>query len=107
MNKKITFLAFGVNCGSFGASGLRGLSAAAAWLAKKPSPESKPVKASPVKPAPASQRNSRRVRRQKAPVGLGWSDECWVISNLRRYRNTKVGVGYIVSSTITFPDRQE
>ena len=47
-------------------TGLLFFSAALAWL-KKQSPDSNPVKAKPVKPAPASQRNSRRVRRQKEP----------------------------------------
>src|SRR5262245_33370188 len=65
---KMTLFAFGAWCGFFGASGLTYFvtpSAATACLAKKP-PSSNPASASPVKPAPASQRNSRRVRPQKS-----------------------------------------
>src|SRR5262245_16765391 len=67
MKRKMTLFAFAVRWLFFGASGLaKGVppSAATAWLVKKPSAESKPVSAAAVKPAPASQRNSRRVRRQ-------------------------------------------
>src|SRR5205807_7860751 len=68
--RKITLLALAGSCGFLGASGLRNgvlASAALAWLEKKPSWESRPVNARPVKPAPVSQRNSRRVRRQNCP----------------------------------------
>src|SRR5882762_6097898 len=63
MNRKITDFAFGAKWGGRGASGL-----APTWvwaLAKKPSCDRRPVSAKPVKPAPTSQRNSRRVRPQK------------------------------------------
>src|SRR5437867_6759106 len=78
MNRKITARAFGAKCGRRGASGFVYVPApeAAARPSKKPSAESRPVRARPVKPAPVSQRNSRRVRPQnwrviaKAPVIL-------------------------------------
>src|SRR5689334_13775283 len=60
---KMTDLALGGKCGFLGASGLRNGSAAAA-RPKNPSAESRPVSATAPKPAPVSQRNSRRVRRQ-------------------------------------------
>src|SRR5688572_8086171 len=74
MNRKMTLLALAANCGGLGASGLaragpRGDSAATA----RPGGGRRPARASPVNPAPASQRNSRRVRRQKVPGGPGWS----------------------------------
>src|SRR5688572_14036543 len=77
MNRKMTLLALGAKCGIFGASGLTALAAgtvaAAALLLKKPSRWRRPERARPVKPAPACQRNSRRVRRQKVFDGLdGW-----------------------------------
>src|SRR5207244_1798933 len=66
MNRKITLRAFGSKCGGRGASGLMkraGRVSARAWL-KKPSADSRPVRATAPKPAPVSQRNSRRVRPQ-------------------------------------------
>src|SRR3954454_2325013 len=83
MNRKITLLALGAKCGGFGASGLANVlapaaaapaSAALARPAKNLSPESSPAKATPVNPAPASQRNSRRVRWQKVPAGVVGSE---------------------------------
>src|SRR5262245_40686221 len=59
----MTLLARAGKCDSRGASGLA--PGRAGSCAKKRSCDKRPVKASPVKPAPASQRNSRRVRRQK------------------------------------------
>src|SRR5262245_47477364 len=72
MNRKMTLLAFAAKCGFFGASGLTnaaGRGGAAARAAKNPS-SSSPARATPVKPAPASQRNSRRVRPQKSRLAL-------------------------------------
>src|SRR5947207_2939710 len=63
MNRKMTLFALAAKWAGFGASGLALTSAADAGL-KKPSAVSNPVSATPVNPAPASQRNSRRVRRQ-------------------------------------------
>src|SRR5215468_4871326 len=63
----MTLFALGAKCGFLGASGLTNFvtpSAAAACEAKKRS-SSRPARATPVKPAPASQKNSRRVRPQK------------------------------------------
>jgi hypothetical protein len=68
MYKKITLVAWGVKCGFFGASGLTHslvLSAATACNLRNPSSPSIPAKATPVNPAPVSQKNSRRVRPQK------------------------------------------
>src|SRR5258708_39336648 len=74
MNRKTTLFALGPKCGGRGASGLAtdcGLTdSCAATLPKKPSSESSAASATPVKPAPASQRNSRRVRPQKLPCGM-------------------------------------
>src|SRR5262245_9478199 len=64
---KITLFALPGKCGFFGAMGLANFALppeAPALGVKKPSAESRPVRASPVKPPPASQRNSRRVRPQ-------------------------------------------
>src|SRR5215212_817372 len=69
---KMTLLALGVKCGFLAPSGLTNLvwpSAATACLAKKAS-SSRPARATPVKPAPACQRNSRRVRPQKSRIRL-------------------------------------
>src|SRR5262245_8948454 len=68
MNRKITLRALGAKCGALGASGLaNGVtpSAATACDARKPSSPSSAASATAVKPPPASQRNSRRVRPQK------------------------------------------
>src|SRR3982751_1623619 len=76
MNRKMTLLALGANSGALGASALAravadtAMSAPRAGRAKKPSLSSSPASATPVKPAPACQRNSRRVRPQKVLVGL-------------------------------------
>src|SRR5579885_1429808 len=68
MYRKITLRAFAGRCGFFGARGLtKGTGAPAARERKKSSPRS-PARATPVKPQPACQRNSRRVRPQKLPV---------------------------------------
>src|SRR4051794_4677488 len=71
MKRKMTLFALPGKCVGFGASGLAG--AAAARPPKKPSCERSPVSARPVKPAPASQRNSRRVRRQNWRALMGQS----------------------------------
>src|SRR5437762_818019 len=70
MNRKMTFFAFGVKCGCRGANGLAVIVGVVGSAAKKPSCDKRAVSATPVKPAPASQRNSRRVRRQKVFVGF-------------------------------------
>ena len=73
MKRKITLFALGAKWGSFAASGLAQAvapSAARVWLAKNP-PSRSPERASPVNDAPASQKNSRRVRRQK-PARESW-----------------------------------
>src|ERR1041385_5639947 len=61
--------------GESGECGLRiadfGLSFALALLAKNPSAERRPVRATPAKPAPISQTNSRRVWPQGKRPGLG------------------------------------
>src|SRR5262249_851535 len=65
MNRKMTDFALAAKCGLRGAMGLMNfvlLSAAVALPAKKPSRSSRLVRANPVKPAPVSHRNSRRVR---------------------------------------------
>src|SRR5947209_18320448 len=65
MNRKITLRALGVKWGGRGASGLtKRVGVAAAARLKKPSADSRPVRATAPKPAPVSQRNSRRVRPQ-------------------------------------------
>src|SRR5947209_4190350 len=72
MNRKMTLFALGWNMGRFGASGLTNLltpSAATASRAKKPSADSRPVRATEVKPPPASHKNSRRVRPQNWRCG--------------------------------------
>src|SRR5438067_1921786 len=77
MYRKITLRALGRKWGFRGASGLAdGPAAVAAFAraAKNPSRSSRPARARPVKPAPASQRNSRRVRWQKVPSGRGKSE---------------------------------
>src|SRR5579862_1622929 len=69
----MTLFAFAGKCGFFGASGLlnrAGPSAAEADAPAKPSAASRAVSARPVKPAPASHRNSRRVRPQNSPFLL-------------------------------------
>src|SRR5436189_6327838 len=69
MKKNMTLLALAGKCDGRSASGLgepcpvRGRVGDS--LAKNLSCERSPASATPVKPAPASQRNSRRVRRQK------------------------------------------
>src|SRR5438094_440016 len=60
---KMTLLALAGVIGFLGASGLTNFSPAAARL-KKPSADSNPERATDPKPAPTSQRNSRRVRPQ-------------------------------------------
>ena len=57
-------------------SSVIGASAARVWAVKKLSRESIPVIARPVNPAPASHRNSRRVRRQKEPFGVVSREGC-------------------------------
>src|SRR5688500_5886185 len=73
MNRKMTLLALGANCDARGASGLTvacaAPPAAIAWREKKPALSSRPARATPVKPAPACQRNSRRVRPQNVLLG--------------------------------------
>src|SRR4051794_4542721 len=67
MNRKITLFAFAGKCPGFGASGLADLAADSAAPAVRPknrSRESISTSPRPVKPAPACQRNSRRVRPQ-------------------------------------------
>ena len=73
MNRKITLFAFGVKCGSLGASGSvrAAVSCADADGSKNPSAESSEVRATEPKPAPVCQRNSRRVRWQKSGRGMG------------------------------------
>src|SRR4051794_33604837 len=74
MNRKMTDFALAGKCGFLGAIGLRkALLAvvASALLSKKPSAASSPVRPRPVKPAPVSQRNSRRVRPQKEVGVMG------------------------------------
>src|SRR5215212_9518742 len=74
MNRKMTLLALPLNCCGLGDSGL-GVAAGApgmdatALLPKKPARSSRADSATPVKPAPACHRNSRRVRPQKVLEG--------------------------------------
>ena len=70
LRSSMTLFALAAKCGGLGASGLAGRDSAAAARPKKLSADSRPASATPVKPAPASQRNSRRVRRQKVLAGL-------------------------------------
>src|SRR3954471_2669372 len=72
MKRKMTLLALGAKGGALGARALAfdTTSAARAWRAKKPSRSSRPASATPVKPAPACQRNSRRVRPQNVLEGF-------------------------------------
>src|SRR4051794_293595 len=75
MNRKMTLFALPLNCWGLGERGLaEGASGAGALanalLEKKPARSSRPDRATPVKPAPACQRNSRRVRPQKVLEGL-------------------------------------
>src|SRR5947208_3123754 len=68
MNRKMTLLAFADFGGAFAASGFTSFgrdSSAAARLLKNPSADKRPASAKPVNFAPASHRNSRRVRPQK------------------------------------------
>src|SRR4051794_22293858 len=67
MKRKMTLLAFAGSIGFLGASGLA--KADLVPSAAKPSRPSNPARASPVKPAPASQSISRRVLRQNDPAG--------------------------------------
>src|SRR5215207_11691821 len=85
MNRKITLFAFGFSSGGLGASGFDDAAApmtlaACAWFLKNPSLSSSPASATPVNPAPACQRNSRRVRRQNVLAGLGASVLMCVLS---------------------------
>src|SRR5947208_17012135 len=75
MNRKMTLLALPLKCWGLGESGLAEGASGAGALAKalpekKPARSSRPERATPVKPAPACQRNSRRVRPQKVFEGL-------------------------------------
>src|SRR5437763_12128886 len=66
----MTLFAFAGKCGFFGASGFRNLlapSAATLCVARKPSSPSSAASATEMKPPPACQRNSRRVRPQNSP----------------------------------------
>src|SRR6516165_7273760 len=93
MNRKITLLALAGRGDFFGASGLPNFvtpSAATACLAKKLSSDRRPVRASPVKPAPASQRNSRRVLPQKERAGPDESEERRSMTSLHRNRSIEV-----------------
>ena len=70
MNRKITLFAFGVNMGGLAASGfVKGVPVAACVCRAKNSPSRRLESARPVNDAPASQKNSRRVRRQNDPWG--------------------------------------
>src|SRR6516165_4068856 len=104
MNRKITLLALAGRGDFFGASGLPNFvtpSAATACLAKKLSSDKRPVRASPVKPAPASQRNSRRVRPQKPPAGREELEEKESIMFLRPDRNSpRFGAGAVAIQVI-------
>src|SRR5260221_1484766 len=73
MKRKITLLALGAIIAALAARGLANCetpSAATAWLEKKPSLLRRSMRPSEVKPAPACQRNSRRVRPPKEGGGL-------------------------------------
>src|SRR5215213_9576406 len=73
MNRKMTLFALPLNCWGLGESGLgdgADAPAASALPAKNPARSSNPESATPVNPAPACQRNSRRVRPQKVFKGL-------------------------------------
>src|SRR5262245_4275847 len=90
MNRKITLFALPLKCGFFGAIGLRNAvfaSAAPAARSKKPSAESRPVSAVAPKPAPVSQRNSRRV----TPQNCLW----WVLM-MRAFRSASIQVQELV-----------
>src|SRR4051812_37965949 len=65
MNRKMTLFAVAGSSGGLGASGFCGCGEAQAAALKKPSPASREVRAAAPNPQPVSQRNSRRVRRQK------------------------------------------
>jgi hypothetical protein len=67
MNKKMTLFALDASFGDLDARGLFvfGASEAAAALGRMPSLANSELSAAAPKPQPASQRNSRRVRRQK------------------------------------------
>src|SRR5688572_17522829 len=91
----MTLFALPSKCGFFGASGFRNgvaPSAAAACCAKKPS-SSRPARARPVKPAPASHRNCRRVRPQGGPVNLR-SCLLIVISSVMHHGDTENTEGH-------------
>src|SRR6516225_6691249 len=83
MKRKITLLALGAKCGALGESGLAVLGespAARALLEKRPSRESRSTNPSAVKPAPASQRNSRRVRPQNVLEGQDAPGCSWLMA---------------------------
>src|SRR5581483_8284440 len=71
MKRKMTLLALAGKCGRRGASGFGEEAGALADTWAKKASSSRPASARPVKPAPASQRNSRRVRPQKLCFGWG------------------------------------
>src|SRR5258705_5676156 len=75
MNRKMTLFAFAGSLGDLDASGLLifGASEAAEARCRNPSLVKSELSAAAPKPQPVSQRNSRRVRRQKLrPAELGF-----------------------------------
>src|SRR5258706_2215304 len=73
MKRKMTLLALGAIMAALAARGLANWetpSAATAWEERKPSLLRRSMRPREVKPAPACQRNSRRVRPQKEEAGL-------------------------------------
>src|SRR5258705_4123676 len=75
MNRKMTLFAFAGSLGDLDASGLLifGASEAAEARCRNPSLVNSELSAAAPKPQPVSQRNSRRVRRQKLhPAELGF-----------------------------------
>src|SRR5882757_21170 len=75
MNKKMTLLALAGSLGDLDASGLLifGAREAAEARCRNPSPANSELNAAAPKPQPVSQRNSRRVRRQKLrPAEFGF-----------------------------------
>src|ERR1700682_2201436 len=86
MNKNTTCLALAGKCGGRGAIMLAPV-AASAGGAKKPSRESRSIRARPANPPPTCHRNSRRERRHG--VGLGMK-RCMMTASVRIHEFVQV-----------------
>src|SRR5258705_8334668 len=87
MNRKMTLFAFAGSLGDLDASGLLifGASEAAEARCRNPSLVKSELSAAAPKPQPVSQRNSRRVRRQKLrPAELGFMCSSAILYWVRR-----------------------